>query len=255
MALRLGLRLGIGQGVSATEEALPTSPVFLFDGSLNTNDGERVTKIADQVSAADDNLAFIAAADARFYLDGIYPTKTVADSEQAMVRATAYSLSASQVSVILAVKVTGGSQIFPSIVQSSSNTCAMSGLASNSPFTCAFGANIMNGMTPAHQCQRGSVAYASFPYTMIITHSYDKTVSGNRSISVWIKDSSGVISLSNSIAASNDNANNVVIKQLGRSYSSNASTFTFYHLSGYNKLLSAHDQTLAIKYLINKYSL
>jgi hypothetical protein len=251
--MRFGMGMGLGLGAQrggGISDKLPNNPLWLFDGAINTNDGTRVSAITDQVGGV---MSFTATGDQRFGMDGMYPQKNSA-LNQAMTLSTSYTLNKDQYSVILCVRVIGGSASYPIIVMSTSSRGNITGVSLPAASSLSIGNNPIN--EPATIAIAGAyvVNPITFPYNLVVIFSYDKTTSDNRSIYVWHKVDNTDPVISNKIRASNDNIN-TPIHSIGRDHASNAALFTFYSMSAYDRVLSLEDQKASLRYLVNRYSL
>lgn len=245
--------LGVDPGsrrVRGISGKLPNNPLWLFDGAINTNDGTRVDAITDQVGGV---MSFAATGENRFEMDGMYPQKN-SMLNQTMTLSPLYTLNKDQYSVILCVRVVGGSVSYPIIAMATSSRGGITGVSTSAQYSLLFGSNPTNETSTIAVSGAYAVNPNTFPYNLVVIFSYDKTTSDNRSIYVWHKVDGTDPVISNEVYKSNDNID-TPIYGIGRNHTSNASLFTFYSMSAYDRVLSLEEQEASLRYLVDRYSL
>lgn len=252
MSLSLRLSLGLGAGGGASFVPPLKDALFHYDGKNIVHDGTNVSQITDLTA----NAAHLTASGSdMFTLDAnLYPKKEYLDTQQ--MSRTLYTLNQNEYSVVLCLTVTGGSQQYQAFVMGGTFDTSLTGISNAANITCAMGADAMN--RPDNQAMRGALLYnttptfITFPYKLIIMWSYSKANAGSRSMSVYIANSNGTIITSRAIAYSSDNIDTNILS-LGRMHTTNASLFSFHHLSAYPRLLTASEQNKFTKYCIKRY--
>ncbi len=230
------------------------SPVMFYAGDTFTANGNNITAIPDLLDLSNENKKFKEPTDPFTIISG-FPGKDT--QAKKLTIGQVITMSANQYSVIFAGRIIGGSTAHPVVMSDASNgnicidapavvgSSAVGGIGSN------IGSSYPNNV--ALQVHPNDNAPAA-PFDFILIWSYDKNTSDNRSGYYWTKKDGNVVTSTNIITS--NNSINTLISQLGRSTNAtNYAQFIFYHLSTYNKLLTADEMASAITYLTRRFSL